>query len=411
MKLVFEDLGKHSNFITCEDACKSGMLRFSAAPIINHWKEHFFRKQIENTDTNYIIAAGVNHCPEDWTGYSPYSRVKSLFEYLSPKYLYDLQNDRAMLLLDQSLEGYHKTWLFDFFHEECLRHKINPNNIIYITGNMLVKKDYNKWLKENPHNQKLNVFPYLHFERDMYNLSTSLGLDTSVKSNLQYKRQNTIKLFNCLNKRDRNHRAWFYTKLYQNNLLDDGLINMNTFSRGHYMDGESISPEMIRQVNTTLPSWIDEPNNIYNDSHYIRRFKYDVCLNSFISVISEAHFAESSNTLFISEKTFKIIASRHPFIILGNKGTLQKLRDLGYKTFDGFIDESYDTLPTFERMDAIIVALKKLKKEKNLLKWYKRLQPVLNYNYARLKNRSIRKNKTVADIELLYNKKFGADNV
>lgn len=412
MKIVFENLDERRNFIYCNDICKSGISRFAPAPILNHWKEHFYRKQLESTDENYVIVSGVNHSPEDWTGHKPYSRVISLFEYLSPKYLSDLQNNKALLLLDQSLEGYHRTWIFDFFHNECKNYKIDPRNIIYITGNMNVKDDYVSWLDRNPMQFKLNVFPYVHFEKDMYVLANRhLYLDTKTKLNIKYKEKNNIKLYNCLNKRDRNHRAWFYTKLFQSNLLDDGLINMGNFSSGHFMDGLSIEPEIIRKVNETLPRWIDEPNNIHDDNFYIRRIPYELCLDSFLTVVSEASFADENNTLFLSEKTFKAIVCRHPFIILGDRGSLAKLRELGYKTFDGFIDESYDELPSHKRMDAIINALQKLKKEKNLIKWYKRLQPILDHNYNRLKNRSIRKNDTVRQIEKLYNKRFGANNV
>jgi hypothetical protein len=410
MKIVFENLEERRNFVSCEDTCKSGITRFAPAPILNHWRQ-IPKKQVEPHDKNYIIISGVNHSPEDWTGYNPYSRVDSLFEYLSPKYLEDLQNNNALLLLDQSLEGYHRTWLFDFFHEECKKYSIDPSNIIYTTGNMLVQEDYNKWLENNPQEHTLNVFPYAHFEKDMYNLAGELKLNSSVKDNIKYKRENKIKLYNCLNKRDRNHRAWFYTKLYQAKLLDDGLINMGNFSSGHCMDGISIDPETIRKVNETLPRWIAEPNNIHDDNFYIRRIQHELCLDSFLTVISEASFADENNTQFLSEKTFKAIVCRHPFIILGDKGSLAKLRELGYKTFDGFIDESYDNLPSHERMDAIIVALQKLTQEKDLVKWYKKLQPILNHNYNTLKNRSIRKNSTVKAIEELYNRKLGAKDV
>lgn len=410
MNLVFEDVDERRNFNSCPDICKSGISRFAPAPILNHWR-HITLQSVKETNSKYIIPSGVNHCPEDWTGYENYSRVNSLFEYLSPKYLYDLQNDNALLLLDQSLEGYHKTWLFDFFHKECKKFKINPNNIIYITGNMDVQTDYKLWLQKNPQTDLLNVFHYVHFEKDMFKLREELKIDTSVKNNIKYKTKNNIKLFNCLNKRDRNHRAWFYTKLFRAGLLDDGLISMSNFTSGHFMDGQSIDPETILQANKTLPRWIDEPNNIHDDNFYIRRIKHDICLDSFLTIISEAHFSEESNTCFISEKTFKTIACRHPFIVLGNKGSLNNLKKLGYKTFDGFIDESYDNLDTFDRMDAIIVELQKLKKKDNLKKWYRNLQPILNYNYNRLKNRCIRKNETVAAIEKIYSDKFGAQNV
>jgi hypothetical protein len=410
MKILFEDIEQRRNFTSCHDVLKSTQTRFSPAPVLNHFKVNFW-KEVEDNDENYIIMSGVNHCPEDWTGLSPYSNVKPVFEYLSPKYLEDLQNNKAILLLDQSLEGYHQTWIFDFFHSQCEEYKVSPSNIVYLTGNLEVEADYAHWLQTNSKPEKLNVFGYAHFERDMYNLRRDNGIDTLTKTNIKYKRAHKIKLYNCLNKRDRNHRAWFYTKLFQADLLDDGLISMNNFSKSHIMDGKAIPADVIEAANKTLPRWIDEPNNILDDNYYIRRIRHDVCLDSYVSIISEAHFPEESNTLFISEKTFKIIACRHPFIILGNRFSLEKLRELGYKTFDGFINEEYDTLPSHQRMDAIIESIKELKKQKNLDKWYKNLQPILNHNYNNLKKRSIRKNSVVAKIENLYKKKFGDINV
>ena len=48
--------------------------------------------------------------------------------------------------------------------------------------------------------------------------------------------------------------------------------------------------------------------------------------------------------LCISEKSFKPIAFGHPFITLGEPGTLKMLQDFGFETFDNCVDESYDLL-------------------------------------------------------------------
>jgi hypothetical protein len=45
---------------------------------------------------------------------------------------------------------------------------------------------------------------------------------------------------------------------------------------------------------------------------------------------------------YLSEKTFKAILMKRPFVILGGPGSLAKLHDLGFRTFDQFWDESYD---------------------------------------------------------------------
>ena len=58
----------------------------------------------------------------------------------------------------------------------------------------------------------------------------------------------------------------------------------------------------------------------------------------------ETHFdADQSKGAFLTEKTFKPIKHGQPFVIVGASGSLQALRDLGYRTFDHVIDNSYDT--------------------------------------------------------------------
>jgi hypothetical protein len=46
---------------------------------------------------------------------------------------------------------------------------------------------------------------------------------------------------------------------------------------------------------------------------------------------------------YITEKTLRAIANKRMFIILGAPGILSILHSKGFKTFNDFIDESYDT--------------------------------------------------------------------
>ena len=64
--------------------------------------------------------------------------------------------------------------------------------------------------------------------------------------------------------------------------------------------------------------------------------------NSYVSVVTETNFYKDQPGRFVSEKIFKPIAQRHPFILVSVPRTLELLRELGYKTFSPWIDESYD---------------------------------------------------------------------
>jgi hypothetical protein len=78
--------------------------------------------------------------------------------------------------------------------------------------------------------------------------------------------------------------------------------------------------------------------------------------------VLETHFdADGSNGAFLTEKTFKCIKHGHPFVLFAPAGSLQALRDMGYRTFDHAIDNTYDHIQdNTERYLAVIAAIRKL---------------------------------------------------
>lgn len=64
------------------------------------------------------------------------------------------------------------------------------------------------------------------------------------------------------------------------------------------------------------------------------------------SLVAETNI--DNDYVFFTEKTVKPILSKRLFITLGNKHTLKRLRELGFKTFDSVIDESYDSIDDHE---------------------------------------------------------------
>ena len=69
--------------------------------------------------------------------------------------------------------------------------------------------------------------------------------------------------------------------------------------------------------------------------------KYHV--NSYCNIVMETHFdADQSGGAFLTEKTFKPIKHGQLFFVAGPAGSLQLLRDLGYRVFDHILDNSYD---------------------------------------------------------------------
>ena len=63
--------------------------------------------------------------------------------------------------------------------------------------------------------------------------------------------------------------------------------------------------------------------------------------NFFLDVVTETVFDYPHQ--YVSEKTLRPLLMKTPFILFGAPGTLGYLRSLGFKTFEQFWDESYDT--------------------------------------------------------------------
>jgi hypothetical protein len=64
---------------------------------------------------------------------------------------------------------------------------------------------------------------------------------------------------------------------------------------------------------------------------------------------------------FRTEKIAKPLAIGHPFIVAANTGFYRDLRNLGFRTFDNVIDESFDTIENHQdRMNRIFEIVKDL---------------------------------------------------
>jgi len=414
INFIFEDLENYKNLISYTD--ELGPHRFISSAMAGSIRNQRVYSTLENSfDTNAkldhgIIAVGVNESPNMWAGTNYYKDNirESLFDYLSEDSVNRLQNKKALLLLDQCLEGYQTPWLWQFLHEECSRLQIDPSAIVYVTGNLISNDQYQMWAQDRVKGNKLKVIPYAHFERDIQMNAEKEGILPTFDSNRQYKRSHIIKTYNCLNKRTRTHRNWFFIELFKQNMLEYGLVSMNDYgTHVSRLENKFVDSVYMKEARKRLPMLVyNKANNEQNDLYYINRITDQVFLDTWVTIISEASFDDSDETIFISEKTFKPIACMHPFIFLGNRGSLPKLREMGYKTFDGFIDESYDNLSTLDRMAAIIREIKRIHAIKDKVAWFDSMRDILEHNYNVFHNSKLKPNRAHTELFNYYNEYF-----
>jgi hypothetical protein len=105
---------------------------------------------------------------------------------------------------------------------------------------------------------------------------------------------------------------------------------------------------------------------------------------SFLQLVTETCYWEHKKHL--TEKIFKPIASKMPFVLVGPAHNLKYLREYGFKTFDRWIDESYDDIEDpILRMQAIGDTMSKIcsHSESELYDMLQEMSPVLEHNYNR----------------------------
>ena len=140
------------------------------------------------------------------------------------------------------------------------------------------------------------------------------------------------------------------------------------------------SESTVTKFVSKLPLVLDDEKDVNvmcEDFHFTK----DFYTNSLVSLVTETNYDALECTL--TEKSFKPMFNKHPFLIIGAPGALQGLRDLGFRTFSDFWDESYDNeeFPA-SRLALITDVLKEIASwnEQQILNFKLRVNPILDHN-------------------------------
>lgn len=210
------------------------------------------------------------------------------------------------------------------------------------------------------------------------------------------------KHYNCLcYGTRRNHRYGMIYNLWQQKLLSNGNISCSPYEElvetknSNWIDDAVATNDFMSNFpewNTNkdkfvnlLPLSFDNKKNTHWDiDNYDESIIFE---NAFLWIASETK--KTQDGICITEKTWKAIAYGSPFCINGDSGSLRYLKEIGFKTFDNFWDESYD----HEDND-----ITKIKKITNIVKnicgktlleineLYNKMLPILKYNQEHLRN-------------------------
>ena len=187
--------------------------------------------------------------------------------------------------------------------------------------------------------------------------------------------------FLYLNKAKRQHRIKLYDSLIKSNVLDSSLY---TFTLADV-------PVRLPQK-YELPGIIPEEYPRWGLDQEIYELPY---VDTVCSIVSETN--DTNDEIFMTEKIWKAIMAQHVFIVHGNYLYLQKLKEMGFKTFTNFFDESYDLeRDPNKRIDKIVALCQHLKDPSKELKhghkkWqdlYLQTKSLRQHNYDTMFNKA-----------------------
>lgn len=304
-----------------------------------------------------------------------------------------IRHRNGYILINHGLEAFMEFGYIDALHSYFDKvHNIPLYKIIYLTGCMNAEEEYEKYCNDrnipNDRNNRLTIVSHpISF--------TSFACDPSVDEPNYDSNIVPNKLFLMWNRRFRRHRVELSLNLEKLNLVDRSLISFDNedpdlpgklitdrFDRHRLVHEFNISEDIINRFISRLPLVLDGEENTMQMCQDYENKTRPYYQQSLISIVTETNFYESTASL--TEKSFKPAKEKHPFIIAGVNGVLKKMRELGFKTFSEFWDESYDDITdSTERMHKIMQIMEYIGSwnQEQILDFRRKVEPILIHNY------------------------------
>ena len=197
------------------------------------------------------------------------------------------------------------------------------------------------------------------------------------------------KVFICYNHLTgnlRSYRLHLVANLLEKDLVKHGLVSL--FHDGwkktitdpdNPLDNRARSKIYRELKNLSEPLTIDttEPTGTLSAS-----INFGESVRALFHIVTETVYFDSK--LHLTEKIFKPIVLKRPFMLVAAPGNLAYLKSYGFRTFDRWIDESYDNEPDhyirIEKITAEIARLCAIDVDK-LKQIHLEMQEVLEYNF------------------------------
>lgn len=318
-----------------------GLAQWEARPYTQSWREfgqHWpftTPLRIEEYCTHHDYPINILSINDDLPDHTYYPVCLGFFDF-SIDYFGLFGREITQALLDKRIkilfmyhEGDNPAHIKKRLDDLCGVHGLTQDCYIFVSANSACQK--------LPGFVYFNDFEFWYFQRNIERPALEIH---------QTQRQ---KDFTVLS---RAHKWWRATVMADLKRLD--LLDNSYWSYCHAPGSDDndddcpIEVDAITQLRWNRDQFLKQIPRYCDDLADDKRNDHSITIDEFYTnaygnIVLESQFdVDGSGGAFLTEKTFKPIKHGQFFFIAGGPGSLQALRELGYRVFDNVLDNSYD---------------------------------------------------------------------
>jgi len=359
---------------------------------------------MQRNPNGFIYPIKPNAVLGEFTGINPGHSKKMqgehFWKFISKKAMESILHGRCKIFIDYSMEPFVDKDTYMDIHTSLNGSGIPDGSIIMGINSFNAKELYESYFPESERKLAVRNLPFC-LDHSSWYYSDCIQRNNGVCMNESdfYNTKDTIRdnYFLMKIRNAREHRLAVLYKMVSSDLLEYGDWSFlspsgyNVVSTGHIIERynlQNLHLGRVKNMYDTAPHLLkSEQNAEYDKVNAWTDNEFKPHIDSYFEICFETFIHTDCKSL--TEKIFKPLINFQPFIFVAFPGALKLLRELGFKTFEGFIDESYD-LETDNsiRIELITKEIKRLceMSKEELHNWYWSMEEILVHNHKTLLN-------------------------
>ena len=296
-----------------------------------------------------------------------WSKSTDIFKFIDKRAIKSMRKKETFFIFDASTEGFcpiDEIPFFDMLYYNCHIYNIDPQMVMYVSANLKDEDNIEYYAKT--HNVKpMKVFSFPSFEQVLAvdNNKAEEVVEIQYQKALEgCKNDHNDKFFSSLSRINREYRTLATFMLCQDSIASRGLISHDKVRNWNSI---AAHPQLSEYTSKQAKKWIKSLPRVVDRNDFGNNWAintpYDQIFNkTLFQIVNETSVNDFNNkSLFYSEKSFRPIGQFQPFVLYSQRNANQALQTLGYKTYDGWFDLSFDSISDpIERYKELLKSVK-----------------------------------------------------